>query len=80
MLQKVQSLFSQIEEIKTPFENEVQDLKKENQAFSRELDRYDALYRNMLNDYLNSIEENKKLVEKQARIEMARTASTSAGT
>jgi hypothetical protein len=34
----------------------------------------------MLNDYMSSIEENKKLVEKQARVEIARTASTSAGT
>ena len=55
-------------------------MKKENESLSREIDRYDALYRNMLNDYMNSIEENKKLVEKQARIEISRTASTSAGT
>ena len=30
----------------------------------REIDRYDALYRSMLNDYLAALDENKKYIEK----------------
>ena len=35
----------------------------------RQLDRYDALYRNMLNDYINVLEDNKKYVTKQVEAE-----------
>ena len=31
----------------------------------RELDRYDALYRSMLADYMNVLEDQKKTLEKQ---------------
>lgn len=35
----------------------------------REIDRYDALYRNMLNDYMAVLEDNKKFIEKQSDLE-----------
>lgn len=64
LLQKIQSVILEVEEIKVPFRDAIQDLKKENEAFMREIDRYDALYRNMLNDYMVALDENKKYIEK----------------
>lgn len=49
--------------------DEIQDLHRENQGFSRELDRYDALYRKMLNDYMGILEENKAYLLKFQEIE-----------
>jgi len=48
---------------------DIQNLRKENYAFSRELDRYDTLYRKMLGDYMNILEENKNLIMKKSQLE-----------
>ena len=69
MLSKIQNVVVEVELLRDPFRDIVQNLKKENESFMREIDRYDALYRNMLNDYMVALEENKKFVEKQSELE-----------
>ncbi|CDW80811.1 UNKNOWN [Stylonychia lemnae] len=69
VLQKIQGVYQKIEEEKQPLLDEVQNLKRENESFLRELDRFDALYRNMLNDYINILEENKSYIQKQSELE-----------
>jgi len=48
-------------EFKAPLLDIVQNLRKENEGFSREIERYEALYRQMLTDYMKTIEEHKKV-------------------
>ncbi len=49
--------------MRAPMRDEVQNLIAENECFKREIERFDALYKFMLSDYMNTIEENKKAVE-----------------
>lgn len=57
----------------------MQDLVKENESFARQLERYDALYRDMLNDYLKAIEENKKFVESKVPASKQTILGTTSG-
>ena len=52
-----------MEQIQRPIGDQIQNLIKENESFNRELDRYDALYRNTLNDYLGVLEDHRKLLD-----------------
>lgn len=69
LLSKLQSVLDTIEDVRRPINDQIQNLIKENEGFDRELDRYDALYRNMLNDYMATLEENKKLIEYQYQMQ-----------
>eukprot|EP00347_Sterkiella_histriomuscorum_P015086 403358369 len=69
VMQQIQQVLTKLGELQTPMLDQVQNLKRENESFIRELDRYDALYRNMLNDYINVLEENKSYVLKQQELE-----------
>lgn len=66
---RVDQMQQEIESFRSMNYEEIQNLRKENQAFSREIDRYDTLYRKMLGDYMTALEENKKLILKQSQLE-----------
>ncbi|CDW80056.1 UNKNOWN [Stylonychia lemnae] len=62
---KLQEVLGEIEEIKRPVNDSIQNIQKESQALSRELDRYDALYRIILSDFQQILDDHKSLIEKQ---------------
>ena len=43
--------------------NTIQNNRKENESFRREIERYDVIYRKMLSEYSNILEENKRFYE-----------------
>jgi hypothetical protein len=42
----------------------IEDLKKENLSFVRELERYDSQYKKVFGDYLEVLQEHKQVIEK----------------
>ena len=51
-----------LEQFKLPVSNELQNLKKENEALIRELSRFEGLYRSLVGEYFEIIDEKKKEV------------------
>jgi hypothetical protein len=49
--------------------NAVEDLRKENESFVRELERYEMQYKKVFKDYLEVLQEHKTTFEKVSEIE-----------
>ena len=44
-----------IEDVRTPMNNAVSDMKKENEAFMREIDRLEHMYKKILMEYMDAL-------------------------
>ena len=65
----VKRFTTDIDELKLPFKEAVEDLKKENMSLVRELERYDANFKRVLGDYIEVLTDYKSLVEKFNEVE-----------
>lgn len=54
---KVTRFTSDIDELKLPLNDAIEDLKKENMSFVRELERYDGQFKKVFADYLDVLQE-----------------------
>lgn len=54
---KVIRFTSDIDELRQPMSDAIEDLKKENVSFIRELERYDNQFKKVLGDYLEILQE-----------------------
>ena len=66
---KVKRFTSEIDDLKKPMSDAVEDLKKENLSFLRELERYDSQYKKVFGDYIEVLQEHKQVIEKLNEIE-----------
>ena len=65
----VKSFTTDIDDLKLPFKEAVEDLKKENMSLVRELERYDANFKRVFGDYIDVLTDYKGLVEKFNEVE-----------
>ncbi len=61
---KVSRFTSDIDELKQPLGDAVEDLKKENLSFVRELERYDSQFKKVYGDYMDVLQEYKSVLQK----------------
>ena len=59
---KMQRMNYDIEDLRSPVTDVVNDLKKENESFMRELDRMDSLYKKVFIEYMDALTENKRIL------------------
>ena len=66
---KLTRITSEIEELKQPLGDAIEDLKKENVSFVRELERYDGQFKKVYADYLEVLQEYKGVLVRQEEAE-----------
>ena len=66
---KVIKITEDIDELRTPLNEAVNDLKKENESFMRELDRLDHQYKKLFVEYLESLQQQKQALEQLKDVE-----------
>ena len=65
----VKRFTADIDEIRLPFKEAVEDLKKENMSLQRELERYDQNFKKVFGDYIEVLGDYKGLIEKFNEVE-----------
>ncbi len=65
-----------IDQLRLPFKEAVEDLKKENMSLQRELERYDTNFKKVFGDYIEVLSDYKGLIEKFSEIEKKLVASS----
>jgi uncharacterized membrane-anchored protein YhcB (DUF1043 family) len=65
-----------IDELRLPFKEAVEDLKKENMSLQRELERYDQNFKKVFGDYIEVLGDYKGLIEKFNEVEKKMAASS----
>ena len=66
----VKRFITDIDELKLPFKEAVEDLKKENMSLQRELERYDQNFKKVFGDYIEVLGDYKGLIEKSAYVSL----------
>lgn len=69
MTEKIVELARELREMKQPLEDKYQNLLCESQNFQRQLDRYDALYRGILGDYMHTLDSQKDIISARMKLE-----------